>query len=88
MIVEEQDVLVSSSNQMQNVKDLRVLHVECDCLECKQEDDLLEEPASVLAVTRSGKRYQKDKEVKDSVFKARSKIPLFGQSKGKSEWAV
>ena len=34
----------------------------------KQKEDLLEESATVLAVTRSGKQYQKDKEVKDTMF--------------------
>ena len=55
VIVEEQDALPYSSNQEKDVKELRVLHVECDCLGCKQGDDMSEETASVLAVTRSGK---------------------------------
>ena len=69
VIVEEQEVLPTITDQMQNVKDLRVLHVECDCLECQQEGEILDEPAAVLAVTRSGKQYQKDQKVKDGIFK-------------------
>ena len=69
VIVEEQEALPTVTDQIQNDKDLRVLHVECDCLECQKEDNILEEPAAVLAVTRSGKQNQKDQKIKEGMFK-------------------
>ena len=69
MLVEEQDTSSSSDKQEQNVKDLRVLHVQCDCSQCKQKEVVLEKPVTVLAVTRSGKQYQQDKDIEDRVIK-------------------
>ena len=69
VLVEEQDTSSGSDKQEQNVKDLRVLHVQCDCSQCKQKEVVLEKPVTVLAVTRSRKHHQQDKDIEDRVIK-------------------
>ena len=39
----------------------KVMHVECDCSQCIQVEDVNEEPVNVLAITRSGRKYDNNK---------------------------
>lgn len=69
VLVEEQDTPAVSGKQQYNGREFRVLHVDSDCSQCKQNDVVLEQPVTVLAVTRSGKHYQQDRGTEDRVMK-------------------
>ena len=63
MIVEELEV--KDSKEMSKLIDTKVLHVECDCSGSIQIEDVLDDAADVLAITRSGKQFREDSDISD-----------------------